>query len=149
MVVGHVLSIVSCPDRPAARTPPGIESAALTMIGMTTVFEPSATSRSKTICFRPTVDTNSSFFFRPVTLTNPMTKLTSTLLDGGLLSNFPIDSLDRTDGKQPRFPTFGVTVMPNLPQGDVLYGHGCTAMQTFLSTWNWPDYLAEFRPAGP
>ena len=58
------------------------------------------------------------FFFRPVTLTNATTKVTSTLVDGGLLSNFPIDSLDRTDGRQPCRPTFGVTVMPNLPAGD-------------------------------
>ena len=34
------------------------------------------------------------FFFRPVTLTSA-SGLTSTLMDGGLLSNFPIDSLDR------------------------------------------------------
>jgi NTE family protein len=58
------------------------------------------------------------FFFRPMTLTNAA-RLTSTLVDGGVLSNFPIDSLDRTDGKQPRWPTFGVTVMPNhLAGGD-------------------------------
>jgi NTE family protein len=54
------------------------------------------------------------FFFRPVALTSAA-GLTSTLVDGGLLSNFPIDSLDRTDGKKPRWPTFGVTVMPDLP----------------------------------
>lgn len=58
------------------------------------------------------------FIFRPVTLTHATTKVTSTLVDGGLLSNFPIDSLDRTDGRQPRWPTFGVTLMPNLPAGD-------------------------------
>jgi NTE family protein len=57
------------------------------------------------------------FFFRPVTLTSAA-GLTSTLMDGGLLSNFPIDSLDRHDGKRPRWPSFGVTVMPNLPQGN-------------------------------
>ena len=39
-------------------------------------------------------------------------------MDGGLLSNFPIDSLDRTDGKKPRWPSFGVTVLPNLPEGN-------------------------------
>ena len=44
--------------------------------------------------------------------------MTSTLVDGGLLSNFPIDSLDRTDGRAPRWPTFGVTLLPNLPAGD-------------------------------
>jgi NTE family protein len=58
------------------------------------------------------------FIFRPVTHTNATTKLNSTLVDGGLLSNFPIDSLDRTDGRQPRWPTFGVALLPNLPAGD-------------------------------
>lgn len=57
------------------------------------------------------------FFFRPVTLTSAA-GLTSTLMDGGLLSNFPIDSLDRRDGGTPRWPSFGVTVLPNLPQGN-------------------------------
>ncbi|MHC1559684.1 patatin-like phospholipase family protein [Actinomycetospora sp. C-140] len=50
------------------------------------------------------------FLFKPATLTNPRTGVTSTLVDGGLLSNFPIDSLDRTDGREPAFPTFGVTI---------------------------------------
>ncbi len=57
------------------------------------------------------------FFFRPVAL-HATSGLTSTLVDGGLLSNFPIDSLDRTDGKKPRWPSFGVTVLPNLPEGN-------------------------------
>ena len=57
------------------------------------------------------------FFFRPVTLRSSA-GLTSTLVDGGILSNFPIDSLDRTDGRKPRWPSFGVTVLPNLPEGN-------------------------------
>jgi NTE family protein len=57
------------------------------------------------------------FFFRTVKLTGA-TGLTSTLVDGGVLSNFPIDSFDRPDGRQPRWPTFGVTLLPNLPQGN-------------------------------
>lgn len=57
------------------------------------------------------------FFFRPVSLTSSA-GLTSTLVDGGLLSNFPIDSLDRTDGRSPRWPSFGITLMPNLPDGN-------------------------------
>jgi NTE family protein len=57
------------------------------------------------------------FFFRPVKLTSAA-GLTSTLVDGGLLSNFPIDSFARVDNKPPRWPTFGVTVLPNLPQGN-------------------------------
>jgi NTE family protein len=56
--------------------------------------------------------------FRPVTVTNPDTGLTSTLVDGGVVSNFPIDSLDRTDGKLPRWPTFGITLMPEIPGPD-------------------------------
>jgi NTE family protein len=55
------------------------------------------------------------FFFSPVTLTNARTNVTSTLVDGGLLSNFPIDSLDRTDGRPPCWPTFGVTLLPHGP----------------------------------
>ena len=54
------------------------------------------------------------FFFHPETLTSA-DGITSTLVDGGLLSNFPIDSLDRTDGGKPRWPTFGVTLLPTLP----------------------------------
>jgi NTE family protein len=57
------------------------------------------------------------FFFRPASLTS-RAGLTSTLLDGGILSNFPVDSLDRPDGKKPRWPTFGVTLLPNLPEGN-------------------------------
>ncbi|WP_395310760.1 patatin-like phospholipase family protein [Mycobacterium sp. AMU20-3851] len=54
------------------------------------------------------------FYFRPSNLTDSAGR-TSTLVDGGLLSNFPIDSLDRADGGAPRWPSFGVTVLPNLP----------------------------------
>lgn len=58
------------------------------------------------------------FVFRPVTITGTIGP-TSTLIDGGLLSNFPMYSLDRTDGKPPRWPSFGVTVMAEQPaQGD-------------------------------
>lgn len=54
------------------------------------------------------------FFFRPVTLTDSAGSV-STLIDGGLLSNFPMYSLDRTDGKVPRWPSFGVTVATQNP----------------------------------
>lgn len=54
------------------------------------------------------------FLFEPTTLTHGWAgredPVTSTLVDGGLLSNFPIDSLDRTDGGSPGWPTFGVTI---------------------------------------
>lgn len=32
----------------------------------------------------------------------------SYMVDGGMLSNFPIDVFDRTDGRPPRWPTFGI-----------------------------------------
>jgi NTE family protein len=56
------------------------------------------------------------FFYRPVKLTGA-SGTTSTLVDGGVLSNFPIDTFDRPDGKPPRWPTFGVTVLPKPAEG--------------------------------
>jgi NTE family protein len=50
-------------------------------------------------------------FFEPVTLAE------RTLVDGGVLSNFPVNIFDRTDGGTPRWPTLGVKVMPDLPEG--------------------------------
>lgn len=48
------------------------------------------------------------FFFEPVQLRTP--RGTATLVDGGLVSNYPISMFDRTDGQQPRWPTLGVRV---------------------------------------
>ncbi|MCV7122718.1 patatin-like phospholipase family protein [Mycobacterium lacus] len=56
------------------------------------------------------------FIYPPVTLTSTA-GLKSTLVDGGVLSNFPVDSLDRIDGIPPRWPTFGITVIPKLAEG--------------------------------
>jgi len=56
------------------------------------------------------------FFYRPVKL-NGAGGATSTLVDGGVLSNFPIDTFDRPDGKPPRWPTFGITVLPRPSEG--------------------------------
>jgi len=33
---------------------------------------------------------------------------TALMVDGGMLSNFPVQVFDRTDGRQPRWPTFGI-----------------------------------------
>ena len=49
----------------------------------------------------------SPFFFRPVKLKQTSGQ-TSWLLDGGMLSNFPIDVFDRTDGAPPRWETIGI-----------------------------------------
>jgi NTE family protein len=56
------------------------------------------------------------FFYRPVKLTGASGS-TSTLVDGGVLSNFPIDTFDRPDRKPPRWPTFGITVLPRPTEG--------------------------------
>lgn len=42
----------------------------------------------------------------------------SFMVDGGLLSNFPIDVFDRTDGQAPRWPTFGIKLSAK-PEGPV------------------------------
>ena len=51
------------------------------------------------------------FFYEPVKLAGRATHgkaATSLLVDGGMLSNFPIEVFDRNDGKTPRWPTFGI-----------------------------------------
>lgn len=70
------------------------------------------------------------FLFRPVTLTSAA-GLKSTMVDGGLLSNYPIDSLDRLDGLPPRWPTLGVTVLPNLPEGKDKVVPGLAPLRVF------------------
>lgn len=57
------------------------------------------------------------FYFAPRELSDPVTGSTATIVDGGVLSNFPIEIFDRTDGQQPRWPTFGVRLFPDLPAG--------------------------------
>jgi NTE family protein len=46
------------------------------------------------------------FFFEPIKLQAAGKDVW--LVDGGILSNFPIDTFDRTDGRKPRWPTFGI-----------------------------------------
>jgi len=58
------------------------------------------------------------FFFRPFHMTadKGLTRGHGEILctDGGMLSNFPVDIFDRTDGKPPRWPTFGVKLSARL-----------------------------------
>jgi NTE family protein len=56
-------------------------------------------------------------FFEPVTLTDGQSGERTTLVDGGVLSNFPVEIFDRTDGETPRWPTFGIKILPDLPLG--------------------------------
>lgn len=56
-------------------------------------------------------------YFEPQRLTDARTGQTSVIVDGGVLSNFPIEIFDRTDGVRPRWPTFGIGIIPDLPAG--------------------------------
>lgn len=61
--------------------------------------------------------------FEPVQLGNPDVA-TATLVDGGLGSGFSVSVLDRPDGAPPRWPTFGVRLLPRFevhepPDGEV------------------------------
>ena len=56
-------------------------------------------------------------FFEPVSIPDGKTGEATTLVDGGVLSNFPVEIFDRTDGKTPRWPTFGIQILPDLPLG--------------------------------
>ena len=49
------------------------------------------------------------FFFEPVEL--PAANGVATLVDGGLLSNYPITIFDRQDRRRPRWPTLGVRLL--------------------------------------
>jgi NTE family protein len=51
------------------------------------------------------------FFYEPLRFTGrdeAGKQVQSYMVDGGMLSNFPIEVFDRTDGKPPRWPTFGI-----------------------------------------
>jgi NTE family protein len=82
--------------------------------------------------------TSIPFFYEPATLAGSAG--TSTLVDGGVLSNFPIDIFDRPDGRPPRWPTFGVKLLPILPMDAAkllpiagLFKHGPVALAANLA----------------
>jgi NTE family protein len=56
------------------------------------------------------------YFFEPVHLTGPHG--TSTLVDGAIVSNYPISMFDREDGRPARWPTVGVRVGAVEPRPD-------------------------------
>ena len=80
------------------------------------------------------------FFYRPVTLKIPHAP-PSTLVDGGMLSNFPVAVFDRTDGKPPRWPTFGIKLsarqqpdqVEHVVKGDYSFA---MAMLGTMQSWN-------------
>ena len=52
--------------------------------------------------------TSIPYFFEPAKLSWGGSPNVSYLVDGGALSDFPIEIFDRTDSQQPRWPTFGI-----------------------------------------
>ncbi len=48
------------------------------------------------------------FFFEPVKIRNRVTDDEIWMVDGGMLSNFPVEVFDRSHGNPPRWPTFGI-----------------------------------------
>jgi NTE family protein len=48
------------------------------------------------------------YYFVPARLTDHIDGGTTWMVDGGMLSNFPVDVFDRKDGAVPRWPTFGI-----------------------------------------
>jgi NTE family protein len=55
-------------------------------------------------------------YFEPVVVHHGLTGEEITLVDGSVLSGYPIEIFDRTDGAAPRWPTLGVKIMPALPE---------------------------------
>jgi NTE family protein len=59
-------------------------------------------------------------FFEPVRVENPETGRTHVIVDGGMLSNFPVWLFDCEDGEPPEWPTFGMLLVepkPSVPIG--------------------------------
>lgn len=51
------------------------------------------------------------FFFEPVEHLNPQTNRVHTIVDGGMLSNFPVWLFDCPPGEEPEWPTFGLLLV--------------------------------------
>lgn len=69
------------------------------------------------------------FFYEPVRFTSrdpDGRDQVSYMVDGGMLSNFPIEVFDRTDGQPPRWPTFGIklSARPDAAQRQKYDVHG-------------------------
>jgi NTE family protein len=59
-------------------------------------------------------------FFEPVRFENPKTGRVHVIVDGGMLSNFPVWLFDCDDGEVPEWPTFGLLLVepkPSVPVG--------------------------------
>jgi NTE family protein len=95
------------------------------------------------------------FFYQPHKLAYEWTQGGSTeareawMVDGGMLSNFPIDAFDRTDGAAPRWPTFGIKLLgrPGDDEGPRPIGGTIDYVSSIASTVI--DYLSRARIDDP
>lgn len=75
------------------------------------------------------------FFFTPAKCRDHVTGGTAWLVDGGMLSNFPVGVFDRTDGAEPRWPTFGIKLSGQPPSTQINTVRGVVTLTTaMLST---------------
>lgn len=81
------------------------------------------------------------FFFRPAEVVGP--KGSATLVDGGMLSNYPITVFDRTDGVKNRWPTWGIKlsakpgVQTELTESDdSAFGVLIGCVETLMGRWD-------------
>jgi NTE family protein len=79
------------------------------------------------------------FYFRPVQVETG--NGTATWVDGGLLANFPITVFDRTDGKPPRWPTWGIRLsgQPSTEKDRPVrtaLGIAINSLETLTADWN-------------
>jgi NTE family protein len=89
------------------------------------------------------------FFYRPVELSVPGPD-PSVLVDGGMLSNFPVDVFDRTDGKPPRWPTIGIKLSARQKPDAVEHhvkGDVSLAMAMLGTMQSWNDQMHLDDPA--
>ncbi len=90
------------------------------------------------------------YFFRPFIQKTPLGECT--WVDGGMLQNFPITVFDRTDGRQNRWPTFGIKLSARLPPDtpdERVHGNlreALSIVSTALGEWN--QYLLDAEGVG-
>lgn len=75
--------------------------------------------------------TSIPFFFKPVRLGWADAGRFSHLVDGGLVSDFPIGIFDRADGRPPRWPTFGIKLSRPRSVGEV--AHEIDGLRSFAT----------------
>ena len=86
------------------------------------------------------MSTSIPIFFEPVRFDNPRTGETHLIVDGGMLSNFPVWLFDAPEGVRPVRPTFGLLLVepdPSVPVSERIgssrmTGHGPRAVIDYL-----------------